>query len=209
MQHRLNHRRGRWIATVATAWAISVVGAMLWLEQYANRPGQFGATPLVAPIAWSHDAPHLVMFIHPHCPCTWASVGELKKILGAPHAPVHVEVVLVLPPGVPTDWEKTPLAAEVSAINGVQVRTDVGGAEASSFGAQTSGHVVLYAADGRLLYSGGITRSRGHEGDNPGSESVLALLNGRDADESARPVFGCPLVADGGAACPVGPENSK
>jgi hypothetical protein len=56
--------------------------------------------------------------------------------------------------------------------------------------------VVLYNAAGALLFSGGITAARGHEGDNAGREMVLAHLAANDAGRRA-PVFGCPLFADG------------
>ena len=39
------------------------------------------------------------------------------------------------------------------------------------FGAETSGQTLLYDRDGRLLFSGGTTGSRGHDGDNAGFAS--------------------------------------
>ena len=74
----------------------------------------------------------------------------------------------------------------------VLVDRDADGVEAARFGAKTSGQALLYAADGRLLFHGGLTPSRGHEGDNEGLRRVTAILDGKAArDES--PVFGCSL----------------
>ena len=53
---------------------------------------------------------------------------------------------------------------------------DKEGSDAAALGATTSGQVMVYAVGGKLLFGGGITDGRGHEGDNAGSEAVLALL---------------------------------
>ena len=62
-----------------------------------------------------------------------------------------------------------------------------------SFGALASGQTMFYDADGTLQFSGGITASRGHSGDNAGRSTITALLfNGKSAVRST-PVFGCYL----------------
>ena len=70
---------------------------------------------------------------------------------------------------------------------------DVEKYEARLFEARTSGHVVLYDAGGRLLFSGGITRARGHVGDNYGRQQVSSLLRNHTVRVADGPVFGCPL----------------
>ena len=57
----------------------------------------------------------------------------------------------------------------------------------------TSGHALLFDRDGRLLFRGGITPARGHEGDNFGASAIAARLAGRPARAEA-PVFGCPIA---------------
>src|SRR5712691_5642885 len=59
--------------------------------------------------------------------------------------------------------------------------------------APTSGQTVLYDSQGRLLFSGGITGSRGHSGDNAGRSSIVSLVNAGVADQKETIVFGCPL----------------
>ena len=56
-----------------------------------------------------------------------------------------------------SEWEDTELRRSVAAIPSVMVLSDVDGAEARRFGAETSGHTLLFDRDGRLLFSGGIT----------------------------------------------------
>jgi hypothetical protein len=80
-------------------------------------------------------------------------------------------------------------------IPGVTVQIDPKGEEAERFHVRTSGETLLYDRDGRLQFSGGITISRGHAGDNPGRISLAALVNGQPANESTTPAFGCPLFA--------------
>ena len=106
---------------------------------------------------------------------------------------VNAVVVFVVPNGVPEKWEETDLWRNAAQIPGVRVLKDVGGKEAAVFGALASGQTMFYDADGTLQFSGGITASRGHSGDNAGRSTITALLfNGKSAVRST-PVFGCYL----------------
>jgi hypothetical protein len=73
------------------------------------------------------------------------------------------------------------------------VLRDEGGREGSRFAVGTSGGVVLYDTRGRLLFRGGITAARGHEGDSFGQERIASLLTTGAADRADAPVFGCAL----------------
>jgi hypothetical protein len=189
-------------ALALAVWTAGAAALLLAIEQYKARPGAAGATPLhaAAPPA-AANRPWLRMFVHPRCPCTRASIAELRNLLAAAHADVYAEVVLVLPPGAADAWRDSPIAAAAAAIPGVVVRCDERGAEAEEFGVQTSGHVLLYGPDGRLKFTGGITRSRGHEGDSTGGRAVVALLRHERAAETQHAVFGCPLMANETACC--------
>jgi hypothetical protein len=74
-----------------------------------------------------------------------------------------------------------------------RVRLDPDGILAVSLGNLTSGAVTLYDPMGILRYQGGITASRGHEGDNPGEEAVLQVLRGGQISHKSMPAFGCPI----------------
>ncbi len=76
------------------------------------------------------------------------------------------------------------------------VLRDSDGAEARRFGVETSGQTLLYDAHGTLIFSGGITGSRGHAGENARSElALVALLTQGRPERRASGVFGCPLFA--------------
>jgi hypothetical protein len=120
------------------------------------------------------------MFIHPDCPCTRASLAELGQIdpWGAR--------ILVVADGLGDMWDE-------GARLGFTLVLDPAGLEATRFGARTSGHVVAYDAHGTLRYSGGITGSRGHVGDNVGRRTLQAILAGNGDHDVHHPVFGCGL----------------
>ena len=136
------------------------------------------------------------MLAHPHCPCSRASVGELAQIMAHAQGHVRAYVVFIKPAALPDDWDETDLRRSAAAIPGVTVIRDLDGREAAIFHAATSGQTMLYAADGRLLYSGGITGSRGHFGDNDGYNAILSLVLRGQADKNNAPVFGCSLLND-------------
>jgi hypothetical protein len=99
----------------------------------------------------------------------------------------------VKPAGAGPDWDETHLRRSAAAIPGVTVFTDENGIEAARFGAETSGHTLVFAPDGTLVFSGGITASRGHAGENAGENAVVAALNQESVALSRTPVFGCSL----------------
>jgi hypothetical protein len=133
------------------------------------------------------------MLAHPHCPCTRASIGELALLMAHSQGRVTAYVLFLKPAGFSDDWEKTDLWHSAASIPGVKVMIDDGGAEARRFHAATSGQTMLYDAEGRLLFSGGITGSRGHAGDNAGRSAIVSLLNTGAAERAETFVFGCRL----------------
>jgi hypothetical protein len=95
----------------------------------------------------------------------------------------------------PDGWEKTELWNKAAALPETVIVADEDGREAERFGAVTSGQTFLYDASGALLFSGGITGSRGHAGNNAGRASIVALLNRAPAVSASTNVFGCSLFA--------------
>jgi hypothetical protein len=73
---------------------------------------------------------------------------------------------------------------------------DTGAVEAVRFGAQTSGLTLLFNEQGECLFSGGITASRGHAGDNIGRQAIVSCLANQRPQTNRAPTFGCALFAD-------------
>jgi hypothetical protein len=184
-------------AGILTAWAIVVASGILYLQAHAARPGETGAPsprwPVGSPIAIDGRRPALLIFLHPHCPCSRASLAELEKILRRCHERVSAHAILLATPLLDR-WGRSAVVDQLPSLPGVRVWQDRGGALARRFGVATSGHVLVYDAGGLLIFSGGITAARGHAGDNLGEVAVIARIGGSQQCSSASPVFGCPLT---------------
>jgi hypothetical protein len=169
---------------------------MLW--NYENSVGAAGYPPVHWPantrVELASDGATLVMVAHPHCPCSRASIGELALIMTQCQGRVSAYVLFVRPEGFPNQWARTDLWDSAARIPGVTALNDEGGVEAARFKAVTSGTTMLYDARGKLLFSGGITGSRGHSGDNDGRSAIVAMLANEQTDRPTTPVFGCSFL---------------
>ena len=183
-------------ALVAIGWAAVVALGVRGLLDYESAPGRVAEVPKAWPtstVELAPDRPTLVMLAHPHCPCTRASVSELAELMAKIDGKIVAYVLFSKPADAGEDWNDTGLRRSAAAIPGVTVLSDPDGAEARRFGAETSGHTLLFAADGSLLFSGGITQSRGHAGDNAGASAIVSLVHNRVAPRNETFVFGCAL----------------
>ena len=181
---------------VAIGWAAVIAYGLARLLNYESAPGTVAIVPKVWPasgVTLSADGPTLVMLAHPHCPCTRASVGELAEVMARVAGKAKAYVLFAKPEGSGADWDDTSLRRSAAAIPGVTVLSDHDGVEARRFGAETSGHTLVFAPDGRLLFRGGITQSRGHAGDNAGASAIVSLVHNQKADQTSTFVFGCSL----------------
>jgi hypothetical protein len=185
------------VAACGVLWLLAVGAGMAGLWIYAQAPGAAGSAPRAWPDGSSlrpePDRATLVMLVHPHCPCTRASVHELDRLMARTQGRLAAHVLFILPQGVGDDWTQTDLWRSAAAIPGVDVAIDPDGRDSALFGALTSGQTLLYDTSGRLLFAGGITPARGHEGDNPGADAIASLLGGGSPGRGHAPVFGCSL----------------
>ena len=200
MIDRRKLRRASLLSTTlfGLAWSVALIAGIRTLMSYENSPGTVGTIsevwPAASRISPPNNRPTLVMLAHPQCPCTRASVDELGKIMARVQGKVSPYVLFLKPQGASSEWESTALRRSAARIPGVVVLSDIDGAEARKFGAETSGHTFLYDRNGRLLFSGGITQSRGHAGDNAGENAIVSLVNNHQALLARSFVFGCSLA---------------
>ena len=182
------------------AQRLAVAAGLVWLVLLAfglKALGSFdtaAGSPAHAPLLWpsaSKLVPFadttVVMFLHPQCACSRASLTELNVILEGTHG--RAIVVFRGHPGTSATYAR---AAEMPGVTRVIDEDD---SEAKRFGALTSGQVVVYDGQRKLQFAGGITGSRGHLGDNMGEQTVLALLRRESVTQTGHAVFGCPLEA--------------
>jgi hypothetical protein len=172
--------------------------ALAALTDYASQPGIGARAPTSWPeasrLARTPGRATLVMVAHTKCSCSRASLHELARVMAGSDERVEAIVVFVGPDeglGGLLD-----LRATARAIPNVRVVEDE--SEARLFGAATSGQALLYDPTGALVFRGGLTTARGHEGDSAGGSFVrrFALRDpGAPAPTSTRTtaVFGCAL----------------
>jgi hypothetical protein len=172
-----------------------IAAAALWcgaigigLSEYfveATTRGDTGITPARWPgdstLVRGADAT-VVMFVHPDCPCSRASLAELATLADGD----ATTIVVFAGTDHGAAWDAAGRIPQV-------VRVVDDGREAARFGARTSGYTVVYDRDGVQRFAGGITGSRGHTGANVGSEAVRMFLAGMAGAPASHPVFGCPI----------------
>ena len=190
--------RGLLFFSLGMGWLALVLYGMWILVYYQTFAGDSGLAPKSWPessaLPWTPGHTALIFWAHPRCPCTRASLGELAGILSRSPSGLAARVIFIKPAGLPEEWVKTDLWKMAAGIPGVQVLSDDGGILAQLFGVATSGHVLLYSTQGRLVFSGGITAARGHEGGNAGRDAILSFLRDGRMDKDQTPVFGCFLA---------------
>ncbi len=183
-----------------TIWGIATLFGFAVMLAYANSAGPVtearSTWPTDSRLRADSARANLVLLIHPRCPCSRATLGELQEILRLYRGRVTTHVVFLKPRQFSDEWVKTDLWHSVAEMPEVRVSFDEDGLEARRFGATTSGHVALFDDSGRLMFHGGITVSRGHRGDNVGRRKVIDLLTGATAEPAEHPVFGCSLFDD-------------
>src|SRR5262245_12283364 len=181
-----------------TLWLVAIAVGFAWLARYETRAGR----PAQPPWSWPDDSRLVidrqrwtaVMFVHPRCPCSKASLQELSDLVTNHGSVLHGFLVVCKPIGVPVVWENADILQESSAINGVAVYCDENDEERGRFAVHTSGQVLLYNPRGKLCYTGGITAARGKVGESQGHRFIESILLGEDSLFRDGPVFGCPLV---------------
>ena len=128
-------RRIRSIAVLRTwlvpLWLLTVFAGMGVLIDYETRPGS--STP--APSHWPEASQiprdgrlaQLVMFVHPRCPCSRASIRELAVLMARCRGRAACHVLLLKPKEFDPEWARTDLWQSAVAIPGVTVMLDEDG----------------------------------------------------------------------------------
>ncbi len=178
-------------------WVVLLAGGWYILQCYQATPGSRGCVPEQWPaeskLTLDRTQPTVLLFAHRNCPCTRATLQELEYLLPNADGRCRAIVVLLAPGEAMLDRVGGNIEAQARALPRTEVRIDANGIEARRFRVRTSGHVLLYGSDGRLLFSGGITAGRGHAGDSAGRRAVLARLSKQEIGRETAPVYGCSL----------------
>lgn len=152
-----------------------------------------GAAPDAPRVAESAANARMFVFLHPRCPCSRATLAELGRVVERTEGAATLHAYVVSDPAFGEPARSSDVWRRAASIAGVVVEEDPGGARSRAYGAETSGTVLLYARDGSLLFEGGVTASRGHEGENSAADALVERIAGRATEPVATPVFGCSL----------------
>lgn len=184
------------ILTFSSVCTLTGIAALFTFDQTAGAVSAVpDRWPSSSDIRRNASGDTLLVFVHPQCSCTKATLHEIAT-LDAYRSSRNgrLSTVVLFDHARNTLWEAGGLWNEVEReIPGARKMRDDDGREARRFGARTSGYAELYNAQGELLFQGGVTGSRGHEGDNLGIDQLrISIDTGRRAAHPSL-VFGCAL----------------
>jgi hypothetical protein len=188
-------KRRRWVFAALAVWPLMVAPGFYAVEQYASAPGKLADAPATWPASVAVEREPgvhtVVMLAHPRCPCTRSSLREMSKLMTAVGKRAEGIVLFADPAG--EQWDRTDLWDIADGIPGVRALSDEGSAVAGALGAYTSGQVLVYDPEGALVFNGGITKARGHDGDNLGEATIVDIVNQGSAARATTDVYGCDL----------------
>lgn len=178
-------------------WVTLILAGTYQLLKYEYTPGNYSTAPnswLSNPeVKLSTTGYTLLMAVHPKCGCSQASLGELSKLSARFPQILQAKIIFITPKNAQESWMQSENWSAAKAIVGAEVIHDSGGKLAKLFNLQTSGSTLLYNSAGKLLFSGGITSSRGHWGDNAGSQAISDLITKGNSEKKLTAAFGCNL----------------
>src|SRR5687767_14231205 len=100
-------------ALLGISWAAGTAYGLAQLWRYGSTPGRAARPPVTWPaesdVPRSAELPTLVMLLHPHCPCSRATLAELARLMADCDRRLVATVLVTRPAGTPNGWERTDL----------------------------------------------------------------------------------------------------
>lgn len=148
--------------------------------------------PKFARLARAEQVPTLIVFLHPHCYNSTATMDELQKVLPALKGRVQVYLTIYAPEQMGDAWIKRGVWRQALKMPNVNLYLDKNGEDSELFGAQSSGEAFLYDTSGELVFHGGLTKSWALAGENKGMDAMVARVMNLDTRTVAyeTPVLG-------------------
>jgi hypothetical protein len=182
------------VIVVSAIWLIATTYAYSVMMRFDTRPGMAGNPPLRWPatsqVKLAKAQRTLLVFLHPKCSCSRASISQLQNLQKRLPGKFHTELVLWQPLNPSPSWNQL-YRTDMGELTGTQVITDPGGRAAALFDVHTSGYVLLYGAGGDLQYAGGLTLARAFDLEGPGIVAMEQIMAGSKTTAAHRPVYGC------------------
>jgi len=119
-------------------------------------------------------------------------MSDLERLMTEAQGRLQLRVVFFKPTGEADQWIQTDLWRRAKALPDVLLSIDEDGRLGEEFGAETSGMAYLYGVDQKLVFAGGLTPARGHEGDSEGQRAILQYVwEHASPPTQVSSVFGC------------------
>lgn len=186
----------RWICGFII-WLAAVSAGVGALTLYSTQPTAHGQAvdrwPVESALDLGAGPFTLLMFLHPGCSCSLASLEELNALLAHAGDRLNARVIFLYSDAMADERTSRALREAAGRLPGIVVVEDPDGAEARRFGAGVSGDTLVYDSAGVLRFRGGITEARGHAGPNAGRLAIEEMAQSGAAARSETPVFGCAL----------------
>ncbi|MDA8792481.1 hypothetical protein N9N67_04500 [Bacteriovoracaceae bacterium] len=177
-------------------WSIGIISGLVITYEYSLGSGEKSqlksSWPNESSLKFNPGKYNLVMFLHPECTCSKASLFHFKEILSEiKHDNLDSKIIFTMPKEKEKEWINSALVKEVKEAGSIQLIFDQSSEEFKRFDAKTSGQAFLFSPSKDLLFNGGITDSRGHIGYNQGEDFIINTLNKRGLASKDVDVFGC------------------
>lgn len=190
--------RRRFTIAILVVWIVAITSGVVLLADYSSVPGRKGVSPRAewpseSQLELSTENPTVLVFLHPRCPCSRATLRQLARLSADCKGMFELQPVFYCPLAEGDGWAHTDLWTTATTLTTRTPFVDRGGTETARFGARTSGYCLLFSSLGKQRFSGGVTAGRGHEGSNLGYEALTNLLKNHDAPAVELPVYGCAI----------------
>jgi hypothetical protein len=166
--------------------------------------------PTASRLVRDSGAPTLVMFAHPYCECTKASLAELRELAPRLEGKVRSYILFARSAKESVESSRSENRILAESIHGVTIVDDQEAREADRFGATTSGQIMLFDAGGEVLFTGGIGPLPHYAGRSPMLLSLIAAIESLSGGgpmgarvQMPNAVFGCELHGKGNAPRPI------
>ncbi len=152
---------------LAVAWIGSIAFGMRVFGRSESASGKISSVPAKFPkdaaLTLASDRPTLVLLADPRRADTRATLDELAQVMTELKGTANAYVLFSRS----LDAIDSELWNKALAIPGVTPVGDGDGIETRRFGGETSGQTLVFAPNGRLLFSGGMTQLRGADSTTP------------------------------------------
>ncbi|MEM9364393.1 MAG: hypothetical protein AAGD07_00250 [Planctomycetota bacterium] len=191
-----------WLIALPVVWLVMVVlGFTLLLKHDTKTTSDVGSALRVSPIedalverlGLSENLSHVVVAVHPRCPCTANTLDELQLAMVHADAPAALTFLVYQPESAPESWRGDYFARLRKRFDDATILRDRAGELSKSLDLHSSGAMVVTLGP-QVLFRGGITAGRSCRQDNLGALTLREFLDrGAVANSVETPVFGCEL----------------